>query len=97
MVQKVEEGHRVIDVQKQTGVVFQVGSQYTSSLLSAKAKELIKEGQIGEINFVEAIIDRHSALGAWQYSIPPRSEEHTSELQSRGQLVCRLLLEKNKV
>src|SRR5690625_7099513 len=25
-----------------------------------------------------------------------RSEEHTSELQSRGRLVCRLLLEKNK-
>src|SRR5690625_4195487 len=24
----------------------------------------------------------------------PRSEEHTSELQSRGHLVCRLLLEK---
>src|SRR5215510_9846593 len=28
--------------------------------------------------------------------IPPRSEEHTSELQSRGHLVCRLLLEKKK-
>src|SRR5437660_6815225 len=27
--------------------------------------------------------------------IQSRSEEHTSELQSRGQLVCRLLLEKN--
>src|SRR5690625_5444008 len=28
----------------------------------------------------------------------PRSEEHTSELQSRGHLVCRLLLEKkNKI
>src|SRR5690625_6125611 len=25
-----------------------------------------------------------------------RSEEHTSELQSRGQLVCRLLLEKER-
>src|SRR5439155_25626653 len=25
-----------------------------------------------------------------------RSEEHTSELQSRGHLVCRLLLEKNQ-
>src|SRR5690625_7087695 len=25
-----------------------------------------------------------------------RSEEHTSELQSRGQIVCRLLLEKKK-
>src|SRR5258707_6944531 len=27
----------------------------------------------------------------------PRSEEHTSELQSRQYLVCRLLLEKNKI
>src|SRR6202167_706800 len=28
--------------------------------------------------------------------LPPRSEEHTSELQSPGDLVCRLLLEKKK-
>src|SRR5688572_31805553 len=27
---------------------------------------------------------------------PPRSEEHTSELQSQSKLVCRLLLEKQK-
>src|SRR5690625_7740628 len=30
------------------------------------------------------------------YGQPVRSEEHTSELQSRGHLVCRLLLEKKK-
>src|SRR2546422_7454947 len=30
-------------------------------------------------------------------SIVPRSEEHTSELQSRLHLVCRLLLEKKKI
>src|SRR2546422_4217184 len=30
------------------------------------------------------------------HSIPYRSEEHTSELQSRLHLVCRLLLEKKK-
>src|SRR2546430_10321988 len=29
-------------------------------------------------------------------SHPPRSEEHTSELQSQSNLVCRLLLEKKK-
>src|SRR5437870_11533765 len=29
--------------------------------------------------------------------VTTRSEEHTSELQSRGQLVCRLLLEKKKL
>src|SRR3712207_8807538 len=34
---------------------------------------------------------RHDRLGQ-----PPRSEEHTSELQSRQYLVCRLLLEKKK-
>src|SRR5690606_39768646 len=31
-----------------------------------------------------------------KYSPPFRSEEHTSELQSRENLVCRLLLEKKK-
>src|SRR5690625_6619367 len=30
------------------------------------------------------------------HSLSHRSEEHTSELQSRGHLVCRLLLEKKK-
>src|SRR3989442_11685474 len=32
-----------------------------------------------------------------QYAILRRSEEHTSELQSRPHLVCRLLLEKKKI
>src|SRR2546421_3982174 len=31
-----------------------------------------------------------------QPALIPRSEEHTSELQSRSDLVCRLLLEKKK-
>src|SRR5437870_9754050 len=35
---------------------------------------------------------RRGSLGA----LSGRSEEHTSELQSRGHLVCRLLLEKKK-
>src|SRR3712207_7520287 len=32
----------------------------------------------------------------WRWYSMTRSEEHTSELQSRQYLVCRLLLEKNK-
>src|SRR5689334_24118528 len=35
-------------------------------------------------------------LGDEDYRAPPRSEEHTSELQSQFHLVCRLLLEKKK-
>src|SRR5207253_10009141 len=34
--------------------------------------------------------------GIWMGMRRARSEEHTSELQSRGHLVCRLLLEKKK-
>src|SRR5947209_14803915 len=35
-------------------------------------------------------------LGSVEVGRVPRSEEHTSELQSRQYLVCRLLLEKKK-
>src|SRR5215211_8778441 len=35
----------------------------------------------------------HRECAGWQ---TPRSEEHTSELQSHSDLVCRLLLEKKK-
>src|SRR5690625_6700627 len=39
---------------------------------------------------------RRSAKANAENQRTKRSEEHTSELQSRGQLVCRLLLEKKK-
>src|SRR5690625_5841921 len=44
----------------------------------------INPGDEGLILFSQRCVD------GWK-----RSEEHTSELQSRGHLVCRLLLEKN--
>src|SRR5690349_22340890 len=48
-----------------------------------------------------ARVNRSSVAMAWPCSLSPvvsrtRSEEHTSELQSRRDLVCRLLLEKKK-
>src|SRR2546430_13526168 len=44
-------------------------------------------------------IDITWTLGAYRFELPliaSRSEEHTSELQSQSNLVCRLLLEKKK-
>src|SRR3712207_8893841 len=41
-------------------------------------------------------VARPGPLTAWPACTPGRSEEHTSELQSRQYLVCRLLLEKKK-
>src|SRR3989442_9736849 len=36
-------------------------------------------------------------IGVWSFAPWARSEEHTSELQSRPHLVCRLLLEKKNL
>src|SRR5699024_11235216 len=41
--------------------------------------------------YSEALFDNRCCVSTWL-----RSEEHTSELQSRFDLVCRLLLEKKK-
>src|SRR2546422_2393300 len=41
------------------------------------------------------VVRRKSAVG--NFRLTTRSEEHTSELQSRLHLVCRLLLEKKKI
>src|SRR5207253_5200609 len=43
-----------------------------------------------------ALPREHGSNHAPRMLTPSRSEEHTSELQSRGHLVCRLLLEKKK-
>src|SRR5258707_7302115 len=50
---------------------------------------------------VDRNVASHNVLATQRYDrhgriIPARSEEHTSELQSRQYLVCRLLLEKKK-
>jgi predicted dehydrogenase len=71
MVQRIEEGKGVIEAAAKTKRVLQVGSQYASSVVFQKAQELFKAGAIGELNMVEAVLDRNTALGAWQYSIPP--------------------------
>src|SRR3712207_7588765 len=44
---------------------------------------------------VDIVLDDRAA--GWLYRVAVRSEEHTSELQSRQYLVCRLLLEKKNI
>src|SRR5690625_6038285 len=64
-----------------------------------KDKEILKiafNQKYGELGTVEEKLFHYYVSKAIKIKYLPRSEEHTSELQSRGQLVCRLLLEKKK-
>src|SRR5690625_5536555 len=45
---------------------------------------------------LDGAFDSHVFITSFLFNVLLRSEEHTSELQSRGHLVCRLLLEKKK-
>lgn len=82
MVQQIEEGHKVIAAQQRTKKVLQVGSQRASSIALVEARKRYLAGEIGQLNLVEAKIDRHSALGAWQYSIPPDANPQTVDFDT---------------
>src|SRR5207253_10375224 len=55
-----------------------------------------RSGSIGPTRRRVAFVVCHAHRSRSASRCPSRSEEHTSELQSRGHLVCRLLLEKKK-
>src|SRR5262249_59176725 len=58
-------------------------------LFAEKSKKLLLQDKVACVFGCWTSVSRKSVL--------PRSEEHTSELQSLTNLVCRLLLEKKKV
>src|SRR5690606_39292083 len=58
-------------------------------ITSVSYKQLFEEGLI-------RVWDSKVYFNAIEHYMDDRSEEHTSELQSRENLVCRLLLEKKK-
>ncbi len=70
MVHKFDQGHGVINAQKASGKVLQIGSQGISGIDYAKAKEIYQSGILGQLNCIEATNDRQDAIGAWQYTIP---------------------------
>src|SRR3984957_9660157 len=70
MIHLNSDGPEMIETARTTNRIIQVGSQRVSSMIYAKAKELLASGAIGKLNMVSAHWDRNSSIGAWNYSIP---------------------------
>src|SRR2546421_8136679 len=73
---------RLANSKDHQGVVALAAARAAASLEDILANANAGHGQLGLIVLLDGVEDR--------------SEEHTSELQSRSDLVCRLLLEKKK-
>lgn len=77
MVHKLSEGLPLIDTYKSAGKVMQIGSQGIAGIDYAKARDLYKAGEIGQLNCIEATYDRQSAIGAWEYTMPADGSPQT--------------------
>ncbi|MHA7128616.1 Gfo/Idh/MocA family protein [Algoriphagus namhaensis] len=77
MVQRIEDGQAIIDTEKATGKVFQVGSQRASSVAVLEAKKVLESGVIGDLTMISAYCDRSTSSGAWNYSIPRDASPET--------------------
>src|SRR5699024_12518518 len=78
----------VMDHEKVAASLAELGNEHRLSVF----RFLVKAGHDGA-----SVGDIQKGLGIPASTLSwPRSEEHTSELQSRFDLVCRLLLEKKK-
>src|SRR2546427_8317889 len=86
------DGKVVIEVADE-GVGIQTGDQENLFLPYFSKK---KTGTGLGLAIVHRIISDHNGRIRAGNHVPTRSEEHTSELQSQSNLVCRLLLEKKK-
>jgi predicted dehydrogenase len=82
MVQNFTEGHEIIKVQKDTGMLCQIGSQGMSSLGNEKARLLYEDGAIGDMVLLDMYNDRYSSEGAWQYPIPPDADPNTVDFDT---------------
>ncbi len=79
MIHEYADGPLMIDCARKTGRILQVGSQRVSSVIYAKAKELMDAGAIGKLNMVQAHWDRNSAQGAWEYTVPLDANTQTCD------------------
>jgi predicted dehydrogenase len=70
MSHSAADGVEMVKAVKASGRILQIGSQGVSSVLYAKAKELLGQKIIGDLMMVEVMQGRNTPDGAWEYPLP---------------------------
>jgi predicted dehydrogenase len=70
MSHAASEGFEMVEAARKNSRIVQIGSQRVSSALCAKARELYRNGAIGEVEMVELTLGRNDPTGAWVYPPP---------------------------
>jgi len=71
MTHASNEGFEMIAAAQKNRRIVQVGSQRVSSVVYAKAQELVATRAIGDVHTVESVMGRNDPNGAWVYPPPP--------------------------
>ena len=71
MSHSVADGHAMVAAAQKSGRIVQIGAQRTSSVLCAKARDLVSKGILGDLQLVEGSLGRNDPTGAWVYPPPP--------------------------
>ena len=79
MIHVYADGPEMIEAARANNRILQIGSQRVSSIIYAKAKELLASGAIGQLNMVSAHWDRNSSIGAWNYTVPLDASPETCD------------------
>jgi len=77
----IEEGAEILKAARKYEKVIQVGTQNRSNSLYIKAKEMVREGMVGEVHYVRAFWYRNTLPDnpAWRYAIPADANEQNTD------------------
>ena len=70
MSHSAAEGVQMVNAVKNSGRIVQIGSQRVSSVICKKAKEMLAQNVIGDVNLIEGSLGRNDPTGAWVYPVP---------------------------
>lgn len=71
MSHSAADGVAMVEAAQKSSRIVQAGSQRVSGIITAKAKELLAQGIIGDLTLIQAWNGRNSPCGAWKYPLPP--------------------------